>query len=530
MGKYIKVLLSLTLVLTMVACGSNNSGSNGNAAGNNSQQGANNAADGGKKYTVTWMSGTWKDPVPPVTGDGVTAINEKFNIDFKPQMLPWDVYTEKLAVKIASGDIPDVISIEDADSNFVKWAKQGAFLPLDEFIGDYETFKPVDDFIWDAMKVEGKIYAIPTFFETKGGKKPMIRKDWLDKLGLQMPTSYEELKEVAVAFAKQDPDGDGMNNTTGLGLSKEIFYDPSFSAYYDAETWYHKNDSGQYIPGYISQGNKDKIQFLADLYKEGGLNKDWPIITYNDVFKGFNAGKVGIWYQQPGGVGIDLEILKELEPNAEVVPIPAFKAPDGSQGFTHGSGFYGMYLLNAKLKGEPEKVKRILEMIDYSRQYVPLEERNPQNEYFDWIKGHEGKGYNMVDGVVVDDPQNFALVAPAAYIPDVAWTSNEQTLKDYIALAKPAYKEQDQAFYDMLSAAEFYVNPIHRVHPPKFMEKKTELFKYITDETTKMIVGQRPISEWEAMVQEYMDKGGKEVIDEVNQELQAGNIQGEWSK
>ncbi|MFC5649571.1 extracellular solute-binding protein [Paenibacillus solisilvae] len=223
------------------------------------------------------------------------AVNEKFNIDFKSQYIPWDTYEEKLAVKMASGDLPDVIGMEEVDSNYLKWAKEGAFLPLDEFLQQYETFKVVPDFVWDSLKVDGHVYGIPDYFSAKGGKKMVIRKDWLDKLGLKMPTNYEELKQVVVAFTKNDPDGNGKADTQGLGLAKDIYYDPANGAYYSNTNWYHKNDKGQYIPGNISPVNKEKVQFLYDLNKEGILNKDWPVTTYKDVFKSFNAGKVGIW-------------------------------------------------------------------------------------------------------------------------------------------------------------------------------------------------------------------------------------------
>jgi putative aldouronate transport system substrate-binding protein len=58
-------------------------------------------------------------------------INEKFNVDFKTEFVPIAEYFQKLPSRMASGDIPDIIGMESADSNYYKWAKQGAFLPLD---------------------------------------------------------------------------------------------------------------------------------------------------------------------------------------------------------------------------------------------------------------------------------------------------------------------------------------------------------------------------------------------------------------
>lgn len=537
-----KLVSSLLIVAlsssVLAACSSkDNSNSAGNGAGNGAGTGNEAAASAGnsakdQKVSIDWFDGTWEDPVPGPDSEAVKKIDEKFNVDFKPQYIPFDTYEEKLAVKMASGDIPDVIGMESVDANYMKWAQQGAFLPLDEFLKQYESTKAVPGYAWDSLKVDGKVYGIPTYFSPKGGKKPVIRKDWLDKLHLKMPTNYEELKQVIIAFTKNDPDGNGKDDTIGLGLAKGIYYDPSFGAYYSNSTWYNKNGSGQLIPGAIAEGNKEKVAFLADLQKQGILQADWAVTAYKDIFKAFNAGKVGVWYEQPGGSGnngIQFDVLKQNAPTAEVVPIPPFKAPDGSQGLTINGSWYRMYMISSKLKDQPEKVKRILEMIDYFHKPVGFDQRNPQNEYFDWLYGGENSGYKMENGVAQPIAENRSNVAPSAYITDGGWFMQDEDLFAFPKMAKtPAEQAFQQSLADMLHSSKFYVNPTGRIISPILMEKSGELQEYITTETTKMIFGERPLSDWDKMVQEYMDKGGKDMIDEVNKALEANKIQGEW--
>lgn len=109
-------------------------------------------------------------------------VNEKFDIDFKPQYIPFDLYTDKLAVKMSSGDLPDVIGDETAGVNFVKWSKQGAFLPLNDYIDKYESLKAIPQSVWDTVTVEGDIYAIPLFFPASGGKNQLFVKTGLINL------------------------------------------------------------------------------------------------------------------------------------------------------------------------------------------------------------------------------------------------------------------------------------------------------------------------------------------------------------
>ncbi|MGN7297666.1 extracellular solute-binding protein [Fredinandcohnia aciditolerans] len=522
MKRIIALCCSTILLLgVLAACSSNESSSNEKKDG---------------KLTISWFDGTWENPVPEPGFENIKMVNEKFDIDFKPQYIPFDLYTDKLAVKMSSGDLPDVIGDETAGVNFVKWSKQGAFLPLNDYIDKYESLKAIPQSVWDTVTVEGDIYAIPLFFPASGGKKPIIRQDWLDKLGLEMPTNFEELKEVAIAFATQDPDGNGKDDTIGLGLAKGLVYDPSFGAYWSNNTWYHKNDEGKLIPGQISEGSKEKISALKELSDAGALDKDWAVKPYNEVFKDFTAGKVGIWYEQPGKdkgaqpANFDYATLKKSNPDAKIAAMPAFVAPDGTQGYVAGSGYYRVWMLNAKLKDNPEKVEKILEMIDYITQYVPADEQNPDNEYFDWTMGGEGKGYTMVDGAP-ELTEDYSQYAPQALFNQKqgGWIEGEKSMLDYAIQSKaPEAKEFNTLMVEMLLESNFYLSPVGRIHSEVYNDKIAELNEFATNELTKMVAGQRPISEWDKFVEEYMAKGGADVVNDVNQLLTEANIEGEW--
>ena len=67
--------------------------------------------------------------------------------------------------------------------------------------------------MWDAVRAndptgENRIYVIPQVLEY-GRNGAMIRQDWLDNLGLEMPTTQEAFVEVLRAFKNDDPNGNG---------------------------------------------------------------------------------------------------------------------------------------------------------------------------------------------------------------------------------------------------------------------------------------------------------------------------------
>jgi len=528
------LVVAVSLIVGVIGCSSGNKGSQSSSpAVTNSpssaqpSESASTPAVPAKKITISAITGTWSSPIPDPNGEGVKMMNEKFNIDFKPQGVPYDEYESKLPVVMAAGDLPDIIGMENVDANFVKWARQGAFLPLNDYIGQYEAFKNIPQNVWDAVTVDGKIYAIPEYFPSKYGKKPIIRKDWLDNLGLSMPTNFEELKKVAIAFTKDDPDRNGKDDTLGLGLAKQIVYGLPMGAGYD-NTWYYKDAQGQMLPGNLSEGFKQQISVLHDLYAAGAISKDWALTKTADARKDFFTGKAGIFFEQPYDISQSrFKGLKEANPGAELAVIPPFVQEDGQQGFLSLPGYYQVLSLNAGMKNDPDKINRILEIFNYFMTFIPPDQRTPDNPDFDWQRGGIGKGYEMEDNTAIDI-EGAASMQPYMYLSIPYWAPADEDTDPAGAVQEPFTKAFVQSTVDMLKTTKFYLDPTNRIHSDVYYAKASELNKAVTDYQTRMIVGNSPLSDWDKMVDEYMKKGGKEVIDDVNKQLQASGISGEW--
>src|SRR5690606_1400186 len=97
---------------------------------------------------------------------------------------------------------------------------------------------------------------------------------------------------------------------------------------------YHKNEKGQYIPGIISDARKDWIKTMAELYKEGAIQKAFVLLNPNEAnTRVFYSGKAGIMVGALRGMSDDyMKALKKIHPEAELAAIPPFEAPDGSRG------------------------------------------------------------------------------------------------------------------------------------------------------------------------------------------------------
>ncbi|SFB49605.1 putative aldouronate transport system substrate-binding protein [Cohnella sp. OV330] len=527
--KNASLLLMLSLSLGVTACSANkeetqptsSSASTGTApAASSASATASPSADpAAKKLDISLFEGVWS-AIPDPNGAGIQAINEKFNVNFKANLVPFDQGGQKMAVLMASGDMPDFVGLGGADPSYLKWAKQGAFLPLNDYIDKYPVLQLIPKTAWDSVTVDGNIYAIPRFFTTKYRNVPIIRKDWLDKLNLQMPTTYEELLNVAKAFTFNDPDGNGKDDTYGFVMANGLDNEMAMGSGFYSDTWSMKNDKGQYLPGIITDASKQRIQFLRDAFKAGVVPKDWPVLTYKDNRTTFYSGKAGIYYDgTPGNKGLFDQLLK-ADPNAVVETIPPFKAPDGSQALPGLSGWYQMYSLNGKLKNDPDKVDRILSMINYFATFIPPEQQNENNPDFDWKNGGVGKGYTMENGVA-DYPEASLSLRPKSYLEIAEWAPSDEALqveKKAINPIQKAYAEKSVKLWS--TPGMTYINPVFSIHSDLYDTKFWELNTKLIDEQTKMIVGNTSMDNWDKMVQDFLKNGGQDVIDEVNQKMQ----------
>lgn len=535
MKKLFSVLLTVAMTTTILAaCSSNNNNSANSASSSPAAEGtaapASTSDPAAKKIEITAMDYSFSDPAP-LDGKALQMINEKFNVDYKPQLVPYADYAAKMSATVAGGDTPDIMMIEDPAQGFKTWAQQGAFLDVTQYIDKYPTFKNVPADVWDAMRVDGKIVGIPRYYPSTYNSHIILRQDWLDNLGLKMPTTLDELKQVAIAFTKNDPDKNGKNDTYGLVMSSGFWPNYTPSAYWDASSWYHKDDQGNLIPGIVAPARKEMIGWLRDLYKEGAITKDFPVITnVVDSAKDFWSGKAGIYTGTARGMGDDgMKILAAAVPTAKLAPLPPFLAPDGSQGLTALGGYYGLATLNAKLVDDPDKVDRIMQMLDYGRKFTPLEERNSSSPDFDWMYGGEGTGYTLENGVVAITPSTDGLM-PWWYMPDRAmWPAKDSDNQYSKTYTTPQMQDLISQIETLDAQYEHYVNPFNRIFSQTYTKKGFDIEQKMYAQEAKIVVGETPLEDWDKIKDAYLSSGGNDIIKEVNEQLK-GTETTVWKK
>ncbi|KRE98482.1 ABC transporter substrate-binding protein [Paenibacillus sp. Soil766] len=259
-------------------------------------------------------------------------IKENLNIDTK---IVWQAasgkdYDQKVNLSIASNDLPDALVVKD--TQFRQMVKSGQLADLTEVYNKYASpaikhiIETTKGLALKSVTVDGKMYAIPNVTTESDMVHMMwIRKDWLDKLGLQPPKTIDDLEKVAKAFVEQDPDGNGKADTIGItgpqlgGLLNADFinpnnnnygFDPIFSSYHSYPGFWLKGADGKTTYGSLQPETKQALSKLRDLYAKGLIDKEMTIRKdAQELIKNGTSGiYFGLWWA--GGYGPLADAIK----------------------------------------------------------------------------------------------------------------------------------------------------------------------------------------------------------------------------
>lgn len=213
---------------------------------------------------------------------------EATNVHIEWVMVPSSDWSEKLALMLATGDsMPDIILGGLSDSIVRENASTGNFIAMDEYIDEYAhnllglfEQRPSLRTLWSAL--DGKMYQLGRVEEMYGlvltHGTHWINKAWLDKFGLDVPTTTEEYKNALLTFLENDANGNGVRDEIGfsfLDAGSAVWRNHgSFGALWGS---FGMPDTGDHI--YVKDGKvyftaaqesyKEGIEYFRDLYELG---------------------------------------------------------------------------------------------------------------------------------------------------------------------------------------------------------------------------------------------------------------------
>ncbi|UUZ78775.1 hypothetical protein LJK88_26185 [Paenibacillus sp. P26] len=465
-------------------------------------------------------------------------IESRFNVNIVDKVISYADYKEKYQLWAASGDLPDVFSDDNINSEgYYSWIKQGIIRPPSDLSKYPNVQKVLNLNDTKPLNVDGKYYMIPrqTYLEPDQWaieRAVVVRKDWLDKLGLKEPVTYDDYLNMYKSFAQKDPDGNGKNDTIGLTFrSTSSMLSPiaggSFPHVINS-SWVKEN--GKYIPYYASGQMKTVVKQLRQMYAEGAIDPDFAIMKPNDGYEKFGQGKVGAISVQatPNALSAlkaswDKYVKdKKFEESVKILPV-SWAAEDGSRYRYNAVTFWSESYFSSKVTDE--KMDRILQIYDY----LLSEEFKTFKRY-----GMEGKDYKIEgDKITIlrEKTENGQYKSLGALYPSygglfgalAAWW--QQLELEDTETARINYGEKLWALSH--EAMKYNVEKLKPVPTnfkvePLYTPAKSKLSAInATEDVIKVMLGKDdPAPMWDNIVKGYDSKGLQQAIKEVNDAVQ----------
>lgn len=201
-----------------------------------------------------------------------------------------NAYNTQLRLAITAGEIPDMFIVTN-QNDLMQLAESDLIMPVDDVVEKYFTTKDKDiqssdgGMLYEMATYDGQCYGIPcNVSDTDTFSYIWLRKDWMQKLGLESPKTFDDLKAIMDAFREADFDGNGQKDGYGMLIDSSLYYPTrglfaGFNAY--PEFWV--NDNGNIVWGGVQDSVKDALSFLHELYTEGYLDPEFITQTNADA-------------------------------------------------------------------------------------------------------------------------------------------------------------------------------------------------------------------------------------------------------
>jgi putative aldouronate transport system substrate-binding protein len=280
--------------------------------------------------TISAMT-PWWGPAPPGLGSNAfyTAVNGELGIDVDFSVQDGNTYADKLNATLGARDVPDMLCVPSWEIVKVPRfsdAVKALFEDLTDYLkGDaiapYQMLASIPTGAWRESVWGGRLAAIPWPTDGPFPWALFYRKDLFDKAGLTFPKTSDELYSIGKEVT--DP-AKGVWAFNDIFAMVQMFHKVSGNR----DGWQRKAD-GSVVFKYETPEYRAAVEFMAKLFKDGLVHPDIVATEGADSKQLFRGGKILFMQDGPGAwQGMQAEEAK-VTPGFNMQPVPIFSATGG---------------------------------------------------------------------------------------------------------------------------------------------------------------------------------------------------------
>lgn len=531
------VFMAVVLGAAMLSGCGNKKNSSTDTINNTAESGGKETAGTGEtdkhyEYSMVMHNfGPWDD-----NPEMVERWEKEYNADFNLVYVETASAGDQINLMVASDDIPDVIQMVDMNQ-FYKDGIIGGW--TEEFFREHapKLSKYIDDTdpsAWQIAKFDGNLmYSIPCFRKYDTIATPVVwRTDWLKNVGIEnIPKTLEECEDAFYKFAKEDPDGNGKNDTYGLS---ETGIRPVYGAFGSYRGKWLLDAEGKVVYGDVKPEMKKALELLHKWYADGVLDPEfltgeneggyWAI-THKFINNRIGFTNMGNFYhwlpdmtREENGTAIG-EMTAAWKNSGNTGTYAMGYAPEGPDGYkgTDKADFRKLRtVFSAALVKDQERFGRLLEIIDDMN--CSSVERSVEVN-----RGTLGKYSDIVDFkgkpsyVTIGDALKADSLSP--FLSSIGASNTFAFIEEggNLEYQEVAYAQQfawaDEEFKDKNDG---YVSVIFKT-PESKAKYGAELDKILNEGYINIITGDKPLDYFDEMVETWYANGGDEMTKEANE-------------
>ena len=458
-------------------------------------------------------------PAPLEQNAAWQAVNKALNADVRFDIVTQADYQVKLGTAMAGNELPDLMYLyarPGSPSTLAAAAGLPQFLQsqaadLTPYLGgdaakQYPNLAAIPTQTWKnaGSAYQGKLYLVPIHRYLAGQMFIKNVTVWDAELGKDyVPKNADDFKRALLALTKPQQNFYGIVAAQDSAMHVGIV-----SAMFGAPNGWRLESGGKLVKDVETPEYREAVAYLRDLYASGVFHPDSATMASNTVARtNFLAGKFAIHREPINGFQDAWRQSLQVAQRFEMRPLPLFPAKDGgkTQHFVTGGHLWA----TAMKKGSPERISELLRIMNWLAAPFGSEEDRlltfglPNSDY------------------TLDANGNPAVTEQgtreATYVP---WKYTVQHPFVFFASELPNFA---QLMYD----TEHMLMP-SAVSDPTFGQVSTTNFSKgfplaqgLTDGITDIIVGRRPMTDYDQIVKDWQTNGGEQARKEYSESLAA---------